>query len=116
MGANLVVLCDGREVIVQIEGGARLATLPVSRLKGRPNAKAERVAELLGDLEEAETQAKSAAARAARKGFSYQAIYSSSKSSLMRSHNWPREAVQWAEGVLAQAVRIEASRAGRARQ
>jgi len=113
LGSNLIVTCKGDTVEVYVEGGSRLAVLPANRMRGPHSRKAERVSRLLGDLEEAEAQAKAAAARAAAKGFGYRAIYSSSKASLLRSKGWPREATQWAESVVAMAVQLEASRAGR---
>jgi len=115
LNANLIITLAGDEIEVRVENGVRLAVLPANRMRGPHSRKAERVAALLGDLEEAEAQAKEAASRAASRGFSYRVIYASSKSSMLRSCNWSPEAVRWAEAVLSMAVQTEAARIGRVR-
>lgn len=113
---NGLIACrrEGDTIIVE-SSGIRIATLPTAQMKGPRRSADKRLSKLFGDIEAAESQAKSMASRGVRKGLSYQALYRSGKASMLRSKGWPEGAVLFAERALASAVMLEGSRAGRAR-
>lgn len=102
----LVFVLEGQDVAVY-SNSRRLATIPARTLRCRRGHEAGRLAELFQTHSHVEEQAKQAANRAARQGFSYRNVYQGAVTSGFRSRRIPDAAINFMDSTVGLALSLE---------